>query len=137
MDVTRQQLIDHFRNIGDDELLERASSGELTSLAQSVADDEIRVRGLRRASAEEISKTGDSIAERDWVPVTSFMYVKDADVIEEILRQEGIPVKQASPNDQKYAAFAPELATSQVLVPKQLLVKAKATLEAKERAAEN
>ena len=77
------------------------------------------------------------ISEKDWVPVTGSMYLKEADVITELLDTEGIPAKQASPNDnQNYRSFAARLDTAQVLVPKEYLARARAFLDAKEKEAE-
>ena len=135
MNVTRQELTEHFRNISDEELLERASSGALTPLAQTIADIEVNQRGLK-PPASQCDENGDSIDEKDWVPITSFMYLKEADIIEDVLRQEGIPAKQAAPNPQRYAPLAPQLDTAQVLVPRKLLKKSQAVLDAREASAE-
>lgn len=134
--VTREELIEHFCNISDEELLERAGSGELTTLAQSVADAEIKRRGIKPPKLQDGSPADEAVEERNWVPVTAFMYLKEADVIERLLHDEGIPATQASPNSQRSAALNPELATAQVLVPKELLGKARRILADREKSAE-
>ena len=42
----RVELEQQFRNLSDEELIARGSSGELTELAQEVANAEARTRGL-------------------------------------------------------------------------------------------
>lgn len=81
-------------------------------------------------------EANERIPEKDWVPVTGPMFLKDADIIESLLEEEGIPSKQASPNPQRYALFAPQLDTAEVLVPKHLHEKALAILKAREDQAE-
>lgn len=76
------------------------------------------------------------IGEKDWVPVTGPMYLREAEVISGLLEETGIPVKLATPNGQRFRAFAPQLDTAQVLVPKEHLGRAQAFLEAKGREAE-
>ncbi|MGE5625623.1 MAG: hypothetical protein ACM3ZT_08760 [Bacillota bacterium] len=76
------------------------------------------------------------MGEKDWVPVTGPMYLKEAGIICAVLGEAGIPNKQAEPNGQRYHAFAPQLDTAEVLVPKDHLEKARALLEAKEKDAE-
>jgi len=136
MDVTRQDLIEHYRNVSDEELLARASSGELTSMAQNIADTEIRQRGLKVPPRVADDNDEELIDEKEWVPVTSFMYIKEASIIQDVLVQEGIPTKQAAPNPQRYATLAPELDTVQVLVPRKRLDKARIILKAREAEAE-
>ena len=43
----RVELEQQFRNLSDEELIARGSSGELTELAQEVGNAEARTRGLR------------------------------------------------------------------------------------------
>lgn len=74
---------------------------------------------------------------KDWVPVTDPMFEKDADVIGDILIAAGIPAKLDGPNGQRYYNFSPQLKTAQVLVPKHLLTKARALLDAKEKDVES
>lgn len=79
------------------------------------------------------------ISEKDWVPVTDPMFLKEAEVIEGILGEEGIPAKTAEVNSGsgRYSWFAPQLKTGQVLVPKHLHEKALTILKAGEAAAES
>jgi hypothetical protein len=46
MTVTRQSLVEHFRLLSDDELLDQFQSGNLTNLAQDVAAAELRSRKI-------------------------------------------------------------------------------------------
>lgn len=78
----------------------------------------------------------DYVKERDWVPVTESMFLKDADVIAGVLEHEGVSTKIVEPTSVRYSTFAPQLKTGQVVVPRQLLQRAKAILEAKEKEAE-
>lgn len=92
----------------------------------------------RKHSDEKLDESaGSQLNERDWVPVTSSMYLSDADVIEGVLHDEGIPAKQAAPNPQRYLGMTPQLDTAQVLVPKSLFEKALAALQKREAAAES
>lgn len=76
------------------------------------------------------------VGEKNWIPVTGSMYLKQAEVISGLLEDAGIPVKLATPNPQHYQAFAPQLDTAEVLVPKEHLERARAFLETKEQEAE-
>ena len=78
----------------------------------------------------------DYIKEKDWVPVTESMFLKDADVIAGVLEHEGVSTKVVEPTSVRYSTFAPQLKTAQVMVPRQLLQSAKGILEAKEKEAE-
>lgn len=79
------------------------------------------------------------ISEKDWVAVTDPMFLKEAEVIESILEEEGIPAKIAEVNSGsgRYSWFAPQLKTGQVLVPKHMHEKALTILKAREAAAES
>lgn len=80
--------------------------------------------------------TSEKVSEKDWVPVTDPMFLKEADVIYNILDEEGIPAKIAELNHATYRNLAPPLDTGQVLVPKHLHEKALSILKARETQAE-
>jgi hypothetical protein len=48
MQVSREELVESYRQFSDEELLLLVKAGSLTELAQEVAANEIRSRGLRR-----------------------------------------------------------------------------------------
>jgi len=46
MQVSREELVESFGQLSDEELLERVRAGTLTELAREVAANELRLRGL-------------------------------------------------------------------------------------------
>jgi len=81
----------------------------------------------------------DKIHEKDCVAVTGPMFEKEAELIDDILQAAGIPAKLAEPGpgNERYYVLSPQLKTAQVLVPKHMLEKARALLDAKEKEAES
>jgi len=51
--VDREDLARRYRDISDEELVRIGSSGNLTALAQEVAEAELRSRGIDPASLRE------------------------------------------------------------------------------------
>lgn len=51
MTVTRQNLVEHFGLLSNDELLDQFRSGDLTDLAQEVAAAELRSRKIDSSEA--------------------------------------------------------------------------------------
>ena len=84
----------------------------------------------------------DYIREKDWLPVTESMFLKDAEVICGVLEREGIQTKIVEPSvvvdssTVPYSVFGTQVKTGKVCVPRPLLPKARAVLEAKEKEAE-
>lgn len=109
----------------------------LRVIKQSAMNEEIGQLDPKRPDTKIDESTFKHPDEHDWVPVTSSMYLRDAEVIENVLQDEGIPAKQATGNPQRYLGMAPQLDTAQVLVPKPLFEKALAALQKREAAAES
>jgi Putative prokaryotic signal transducing protein len=94
MEPTRQDLEARYREIDDDELLRRFSSGTLIALAQSVARDELRRRRLpipkenpaQTNAQEPMPGDGD-----DLVAVARFFATTDAHILAGLLTAEGVP----------------------------------------------
>ena len=84
-------LISFHRDLSDDALLARLSSGTLTEEAQRIALDECRSRGLPVSTSKELPAPADSaagglrafVAHLDWT---------DAQILKGLLESEGIPV---------------------------------------------
>jgi hypothetical protein len=95
MNVTQQELEASFQLLNDDELLRRASSGNLTELAQKVAQAEIDTRGLTLTI--EPCQDDTAIAEPDFVGhgdlliLTRYLSPTEAYLLEACLEAEGIP----------------------------------------------
>lgn len=106
MDSERAAFQERFEQMGDDELLRRFRSGEMTSMAREVAAEALRERGI---SPELEPAPADSDAEIDPDPapdmplgdivcLTRFSSPVDAALLCGLLNAEGIPAVEADAN---------------------------------------
>jgi hypothetical protein len=90
MDVNRSDLIAHFRELSDEELISRCGSRTLNDLAQSIAIEELRARGLQLPNPPEIDLEPTEY-EGDLVTVGRFLNTTDAHLTCEYLKAAGVP----------------------------------------------
>ena len=90
MDVNRSDLIAHFRELSDEELISRCGSRTLNDFAQSIAIEELRARGLQLPDRPEIDPEP-SEYEGDLVTVGRFLNTTDAPLTCECLKAAGVP----------------------------------------------
>lgn len=94
MEVSRQDLEARYRELDDDDLVRRYSSGTLTDLAQSVARDEMRRRKLPvpRIEPTATAQYGfEAPTAGDLVAVAQFYTPTEAYILAGRLTAEGIP----------------------------------------------
>lgn len=93
MNVTQQELEASFQLLNDDELLRRASSGNLTELAQKVAQAEINARGLKIEPYQDDTAIAepDFVGHGDLLILTRYLSPTEAYLLEACLEAEGIP----------------------------------------------
>ena len=87
---SRSSLEETFRELADEELIRRCSSGELTELAQAVALDEVRARGLKPPvpTPQEPPKP-EYLG--DWVIVARYLGYTEVHLQRAVLEGNGIP----------------------------------------------
>ena len=90
MDVSRSDLIAHFRELSDEELISRCGSHTLNDIAQSIAIEELHARGLQLPDPPEIDPEPTQY-EGDLVTVGRFLNTTDAHLTCECLKAAGIP----------------------------------------------
>lgn len=94
MDISREHLTARFRELSDQELLDRFQSDTLTPLAHEVAGIELRSRGIDHASSlvDKSTATDDPPirAEADLVTVAQFWNPIQANLVRSLLESEGI-----------------------------------------------
>ena len=90
MDANRSGLIAHFRELSDEELMSRCGSRTLNDLAQSIAIEELRSRGLQLPDPPEIDPEPTEY-EGDLVTVGRFLNTTDAHLTCECLKAAGVP----------------------------------------------
>ncbi len=94
MNVTQQEFEANFQLLNDDELLSRASSGNLTELAQQVAQAEINARGLKIPDPHQDDTAitePDFVGYGDLLILTRYLSPTEAYLLKACLEAEGIP----------------------------------------------
>jgi len=87
---SRRSLEETFRELADEELLRRCASGELTELAQAVALDEVRARGLKPPAVPEQEASAPEYL-GDWVIVARYLGYTEVHLQRAVLEGNGIP----------------------------------------------
>lgn len=96
MDVSREDLIERFREFSDDELLRHFQSGSLTPLAAEVAGEALRSRGIDPPAAETFEGTAEASEEErrggevDLVTVAELLNPLQANLLRACLESHGI-----------------------------------------------
>ena len=130
--VDREGLARRYRDISDEELVRMGSSGNLTALAQEVAEAELRSRGIDPASLRPAE-----IAAQDDMPVTDFVTIfstldwHQAQAFRGRLEAEGIPIYIGDAHtNQTDALLLPALGGFRIRVPTERVREAKESLAA-------
>jgi len=130
--VDREDLARRYRDISDEELVRIGSSGNLTALAQEVAEAELRSRGIDPASLREAE-----IGAPDDMPVTDFVTIfstldwHQAQAFRGRLEAEGIPIYIGDAHtNQTDALLLPALGGFRIRVPAERAREAKEILAA-------
>jgi hypothetical protein len=131
MEVTRQNLVQHFQLLSDDELLGQFQSGELTDLAKEVAELELRGRKIdcsqpdaETSVAEEPPEHDATVDAGDLVLAARYSTAAEAYFLQARLELEGVP---AVVTDAQMAQNLVPLAIGgvRVLVPESYLARAR------------
>ena len=130
--MNRDDLARRYRDISDEELVRMGSSGNLTALAQEVAEAELRSRGIDPALLRPAE-----IAAPDETPVTDFVTVystldwHQAQAFRGRLEAEGIPIYIGDAHtNQTDALLLPALGGFRIRVPVERAREAKEILAA-------
>jgi hypothetical protein len=97
----QQELIETFRSLSDEYLLERVRSGDLTDLARGLAEQEVRQRGIEPAADSTPEPPREPPKEAQpiqFVTVARFLVPLEALAAKARLEAEGIPVLFADAN---------------------------------------
>jgi hypothetical protein len=98
MGPEESELAVQYREISDEELIARCSSGGLTELAQAVALRELASRGLEPPEQTAPAEPDDGPYEGDFVTVAKFLNPIEAQVVCDCIRSAGIPAYLADGN---------------------------------------
>ena len=92
MNITRDELVETYRNMGTEELLDHWESGTLTELATEVATAEFARRGIALPNADTVSADADETAleETDFETVARSYTPTDMHILRGRLEADGI-----------------------------------------------
>ena len=123
-------LAKHFREMTDDELMYRCSSGNLTEAAQSVGSAELAARGL--AIPGPVTAEHETVLDAGgFQTVARFLNPTDAHIVSACLEGTGVPVIVADANlVQMNSLWAIALGGVRVLVPASRVAEANDVIEA-------
>ena len=123
MRVSRDQLVEVFASLSTDELMARRASGTLTEMAQEVADDEMRRRGIepsQQSDPAEVEARDESYDPLETIAI--FLTPTEAHVLQGLLESEGIHAVVVDGEIVQMNEFlAPALGGVRVLVPQSAL----------------
>jgi len=97
----REDLVETFRGLSDEYLLERVRSGDLTDAAQDLAEQELVKRGIvppARQPRPAESDTQEPAEPVVFATIARFLIPIDAHILKGRLEAEGIPVLLADSN---------------------------------------
>jgi hypothetical protein len=128
MTVTRESLIEHFRLLSDNELLDQFQSGDLTDLAREVAAAELRLRRIDfsespQASTEPEADVAAALGNEDLVLVARLDSVS-ANLLLSRLNAEGVPAIIADDFASRNIPFGVGFDGVRVMVPESYLARA-------------
>jgi hypothetical protein len=100
MSITREELLERFRELSDDYLVERIRSGELTGVARSAAEQELRQRGVPPPDEPQTAAVcgGDASEDGEFVTIARLLVPTQAHILRSRLEAEGVPVLMADGN---------------------------------------
>lgn len=130
MSTERLELIEHFHELSDAELIDRCSSGTLTPLAQSIASEELTSRGLVVSKPMDNAHE-DTVYEGDFETVARFLNPTDAYIVCSCLVAAGIPALVADANlAQMNSLWTVAIGGTRVLVTAAHVAEARKVIEA-------
>lgn len=94
MEVTRSELEKKFQRLADDYLLQQYQSGTLTDIAQAIALQELRNRGIKLPRDHlQVAQTQPSKAaiHSDLVPLNGYFNWAEAQVLVSMLQAKALP----------------------------------------------
>jgi hypothetical protein len=107
-----------FQSLTDDELLHRCASGELTDFAQSIALNEVRVRGLTPLEPPQAPPPPEEEYRGDWVMVARYLSFTEVHLLKSRLESAGIPAMVGDAHlVQTDALLTPAMRGANVRVP--------------------
>lgn len=130
MSTERLELVEHFHEMSDAELIDRCGSGTLTEIAQSIAIEELASRGL--VVPDRIAKGSDDTPyEGDFETVARFLNPTDAYIVCSCLVAAGIPALVADANlAQMNSLWTVAIGGTRVLVTAAHFAEARKVIEA-------
>jgi hypothetical protein len=133
MTVTRQDLVDYYLRLNDDELRRMLASDELTPLATEVAGDELRRRGIEvsEATAEGPPMEQAEARSGNLILLARFLSPMEAEMARGRLTAEGVEAVIADAQIVQMTALMPlAFGGVRVLVPELQLPRAREILKA-------
>ena len=130
--MDKDSLEREYRKISDEELVQMAASGNLTTLAQEVAERELRDRGIDPASFRVVEPAlPPGTPPSDFVTIFSTLDWHQAQVFRGRLAAEGIPIYIGDGHtNQTDALLSPALGGFRIRVPLERAREAKDILAA-------
>jgi len=132
MDTDQLDLIRHFHEMSDEELIRRCGSDTMTEIAQSIAIKELTSRALQMP--EPVSTAHESAKEEyegDFETVARFLNPTDAHLLRACLDAAGVPAVVADANlVQTNSLWAIAIGGARVLVRAARVAEAKEIIEA-------
>jgi Putative prokaryotic signal transducing protein len=130
MNIDLLDLTKRFREMSDDELLSRCSSGTLNEIAQPIAIEELASRGLELPNPISTSSESGEY-EGDFVTVAQFLNPTDAHIVCSCLEAAGVPAFVADANlVQMNSLWAVAVGGVRVRVPATRVTEAKEVIDA-------
>lgn len=92
MSSGREALVETFRDLSDEYLLERVRSGDLTEFARAVAEQELLRRGIVPPAIERTAVHPHApMGSVEWITIARLLVPMDAHILRGRLEAEGIP----------------------------------------------
>jgi hypothetical protein len=118
MGPSRSSLVETFRELTDDELVSRCTSGELTDFAPSIALEELRARGLELPRDPPVPQQPEQGYLGDWVTVAKYLSYTEVHILRSCLEAAGVPAEVADAQlVQTDALLTPAMRGASVRVP--------------------
>jgi hypothetical protein len=133
LDINQLDLVTHFNEMSDEELIIRCSSCSLTEIAQQIANTELEERGLVLPKTTTLN--GSEISQNvDFTTVAQSFSPTDAYLIAGFLEAEGIPTIVADANFvQANSLLSIAVGGVRIQVPINFVTEAQKVIEAWER----
>jgi hypothetical protein len=126
MQVSREQLVEVFASLNTAELIARHASGTLTEMANAVAEEEMRRRGIApQQRSDPAAAEATDVRDDPLETIAIFLTPTEAHVLQGLLEAEGIHAVVADGEMvQMNELLSPALGGVRVLVPRSALERA-------------